>query len=52
MYGVERLQQFISLMDGVMSSEEIIKAIMDDVTVFSGNTDQYDDMTVVVVKRL
>jgi len=51
-YGIELLLQFISIMDAGMSSEETIKAIMDDVTAFSGGAEQYDDMTIVVVKRL
>jgi len=50
-YGIERLLQFISIMDAGMSSEETIKAIMDDVIAFAGGAEQYDDMTIVVVKR-
>ena len=51
-YGSERMEQVITNIDPAMNAEEIIKAILQDITGFVGSTEQYDDMTVVVVKRL
>ena len=52
MYGVRRLERFIMSMDPVRSAHEIIEHIMNDVENFVGAAEQYDDMTIVVVKKL
>jgi len=52
MYGTERLKQVITHMSSTMNAEEVIKAILEDVSDFVEDTEQYDDMTVVVVKKL
>ena len=52
MYGTERLEQTVRQMNSAMNAEEILKTILQDVTDFVGSTEQYDDMTVVVVKKL
>jgi serine phosphatase RsbU (regulator of sigma subunit) len=52
MYETERLEQAIMRIDSAMSSEKIMEAIIQDVTDFAGTAEQYDDMTMVVVKRL
>ena len=51
-YSTERLEQFTTNMDSSASAEETIQAILQDVSDFVGNAEQYDDMTVVVVKKL
>jgi serine phosphatase RsbU (regulator of sigma subunit)/sugar lactone lactonase YvrE len=51
MYGTERLEQLITQIDSTMNGEEMIKTILQDVAAFVGEAEQYDDMTVVVVKR-
>ena len=38
-------------MNSTMNATEIIKSILQDVTDFVGTAEQYDDMTVVVVKK-
>ena len=52
MYGTERLIKLVSGMDVAASAEDVIQAILRDVSSFVGNAEQYDDMTIVVVKRL
>ena len=52
MYGTERLEQIITNISSTISAEEIIKTILQDVDDFVGTAEQYDDMTVVVVKKL
>jgi sigma-B regulation protein RsbU (phosphoserine phosphatase) len=52
MYGVERLQQIIGRMDPAMDAAAIVEAILQDLADFVGNAEQYDDMTVVAVKKL
>jgi sigma-B regulation protein RsbU (phosphoserine phosphatase) len=52
MYGAERLEKSVTSMDSTMGAEKIIEAILQDVTHFVGSAEQYDDMTVVVVKKL
>jgi len=51
MYGTERLEQVLERLDPVMDAEKIIETILQDIAGFVGNTEQYDDMTVVVVKK-
>jgi len=52
MYGTERLEQVIMQINPTMNAQQIIKNIWQDVSDFVGSTEQYDDMTVVVVKKL
>ncbi len=52
MYESERLEQAVTQVDSTMNAEEIIEAILGDVADFVGSAEQYDDITVVVVKRL
>ncbi len=52
MYGTERLEQAMSHIDPAADAEAIIKAILQDVTDFVGDAEQYDDMTTVVVKKV
>jgi len=52
MYGTERLKQVVAHIDSTMNAEEMIKTILQDVADFVGTAEQYDDMTVVVVKKL
>jgi len=52
MYGTERLEQLITRINSTMNGEEIIETILQDVADFVGGAEQYDDMTVVVVKKL
>ena len=52
MYGTERLEQFVASMDLGINAEEIIQAILQNVSRFVGSAEQYDDMTVVVVRKL
>jgi ligand-binding sensor domain-containing protein len=52
MYGTERLEEAVTHIDSTASAEEIIKAILQDVADFVGTAEQYDDMTVVVMKKL
>jgi ligand-binding sensor domain-containing protein/serine phosphatase RsbU (regulator of sigma subunit) len=52
-YGSENLKRFLESLDTVnLSSKEIVDKIMDDIGRFSGGVDQFDDITVVVVKVL
>jgi len=52
MYGTERLEQIVARIDSTMNAEEVIGAILQDVSSFTGSAEQYDDITVVVVKKL
>ena len=52
MYGTERLEKALSGIDSAMSSNEIIDAILKDVTDFTGTAEQYDDITIVVIRKL
>jgi len=52
MYSTERFQQFLAGMDSSMGAERVIEAILQDVSRFVGAAEQYDDMTIVVVKKL
>jgi len=51
MYGTERLVNLVAGMDSAASAEDAIEAIFRDVAQFVGDAEQYDDMTVVVVKK-
>ena len=52
MYGTERLLDAVAGIDPAASAEGVIEAILRDVADFVGNAEQYDDMTIVVVKKL
>jgi serine phosphatase RsbU (regulator of sigma subunit)/streptogramin lyase len=52
MYGTERLMNLVAGIDSTVSAEDVIEAILQDVSDFVGAAQQYDDMTVVAVKKL
>jgi serine phosphatase RsbU (regulator of sigma subunit) len=52
MYGAERLEKVVTHIVPTMTAEGIIETILQDVADFVGTAEQYDDMTVVVVKKL
>ncbi|MDD4300354.1 MAG: SpoIIE family protein phosphatase [Methanomicrobium sp.] len=49
MYGEERLSSAIKKLAG-MPAKDILQGILDDVRAFSGNTPQYDDITLMVIR--
>lgn len=50
MYGTERFKQSVSQMPDNFSAEDIIQHIVDDVHEFVGDAEQYDDLTIVVIR--
>jgi len=52
MYEVERMQKAVSNINSTNSAAEIIESILNDVANFVGAAEQYDDITIVVVKKL
>jgi len=53
MFGLERLERLLSLPSTKSASAmETINVMMEDIRLFSGDSQQHDDMTAVVVKRL
>jgi len=52
MYGAERFKQLISQIPSEASAEEVIQHIVEDVHNFVGEAEQYDDLTLVVIKRI
>jgi len=52
MYGTEKLEQVVMNMSSTVNAEEIIETILQNVASFVGDAQQYDDMTVVVIKKL
>jgi sigma-B regulation protein RsbU (phosphoserine phosphatase) len=52
MYGTERLLDAVAAIDPAVSAMDVIEAILHDVDQFAGSAEQYDDMTIVVVKTL
>ena len=48
----DRLTRLINGLDKTMNAEAVIDAIINDVRDFSGDTQQNDDMTIVVIKAL
>jgi sigma-B regulation protein RsbU (phosphoserine phosphatase) len=52
MYGTERLLNLVSGIDTSASAEDAIEAILQDVSDFAGAAQQYDDMTVVVLRKV
>lgn len=52
MYGTDRLNDLIAKIPDESSAEEMIQFIFDDVQEFVQEAEQYDDMTLVVLKRI
>jgi len=50
MYGFERLYSTIQRADDKISARELLNAILFDVQTFSGEAEQYDDITLVVLR--
>ena len=50
MYGTERLNESVSKIPDSSTATEVIQSIVEDVHLFVGDAEQYDDMTIVVVK--
>lgn len=50
MYGTERFKEFVSQMPDNFSAEDIIQHIVNDVHQFVGDAEQYDDLTIVVIR--
>ena len=50
MYGTERFKQSVARMPDNFKAEEIIQHIVNDVHEFVGDAEQYDDLTIVVIK--
>ena len=52
MYGAERLIALVSQIPNESTAEEVIQHIVEDVNRFVKEAEQYDDLTVVVIKRI
>ena len=52
MYGTERLKYLASQVPNEYSAEEVIQHIVEDVHRFVEEAEQYDDLTLVVIKRI
>lgn len=52
MYGTDRLKQFISDIPNQSTAEEVIKMIVDEIQKFVQEAEQYDDLTLVVIKKI
>ncbi|MCY4402224.1 MAG: SpoIIE family protein phosphatase [Candidatus Poribacteria bacterium] len=52
MYGTERLTELVSQIPEDLSAEQVIQHIVDDVQAFVQDEEQYDDLTIVVVKYI
>ena len=51
MYGTERLIASVSRIPDSFTAEETVRHLVDDAHVFVGEAEQYDDLTIVVIKR-
>ena len=51
MYGTERLKESVSRIPDSSTAEETVQHLVDDAHAFVGEAEQYDDLTIVVVKR-
>ncbi|MDE0683271.1 MAG: SpoIIE family protein phosphatase, partial [Candidatus Poribacteria bacterium] len=51
MYGTERLKETVSRIPDAASAAEAVQHLVDDVHKFVGEAEQYDDLTIVVIKR-
>jgi len=52
MFGIERLEQVIRNLNPKLSAGEINRAISQNIVRFAGGKEQYDDTTIVIVKKL
>ena len=50
MYGTERLKESVSKIPDSSTATEVIQSLVEDVRIFVGEAEQYDDMTIVAVK--
>ncbi len=50
MYGTERLNHSVSKLSDDFTATEVIQSIVEDVHHFVGEAEQYDDLTIVVIK--
>ena len=50
MYGTERLKDLVSRIPDNLTAAEVIESLVADVQGFVGEAEQYDDMTIVVIK--
>ncbi len=50
MYGTERLKESVSKIPDSFTATEVIESLVEDVRNFVGEAEQYDDMTIVVIK--
>lgn len=50
MYGTERLTESVSKIPDNFTATEVIQSLVEDVRIFVGEAEQYDDMTIVVIK--
>ena len=51
MYGTERLMESVSRIPDRFTAEETVQHLVDDAHAFVGEAEQYDDLTIVVIKR-
>ena len=51
MYGTERLKESVSRIPDDFTAEETVQHLVDDAHAFVGEAEQYDDLTIVVIKR-
>ena len=51
MYGTERLKASVSRIPDSFTAEEVVQHLVDDAHAFVGEAEQYDDLTIVVIKR-
>ena len=50
MYGFQRLNDALCSADSSLSAEELLEYLLEDVSAFTQDSEQSDDMTIVVVK--
>ena len=50
MYGTERLKESVSKIPDSFTATEVIQSIVEDIRIFVGEAEQYDDMTIVAIK--
>ena len=50
MYGTERLNESVSKIPDHFTAAEVIQSLVEDVHNFVGEAEQYDDLTIVVIK--
>jgi serine phosphatase RsbU (regulator of sigma subunit) len=52
MYGTDRFKVLASQMPSECTAEEVIQLIVEDVHRFVKDAEQYDDLTLVVIRRI